>query len=134
VVAGPQAATLPTGVPHPPSTLAGRRAARLRALGLWRTRRRLDTEDPEGTSRLTRQLRRHVDTAWQGLTGAGIAVHQHDDEPYDDGLDLKVAAREPRPGLSRETVIETVAPSILRSANGTTKVIRPGEVIVGYPE
>lgn len=100
------------------------------ALGLWRTGRRIDSEDPDGTSRLTRQLRRHVETAWQGLNGAGITVHQHEDEPYHDGLDLRVAAREPRPGLARETVVETVAPSILRSK----KVIRPGEVIVGYPE
>jgi hypothetical protein len=100
------------------------------ALGLWRTHRRIANEDPDGTSRRARQLRRHVDTAWHGLGWAGITVHEHDNEPYHDGLNLTVAAWERRSGLSRETVIETVAPSILRA----TKVIRPGEVIVGYPE
>jgi hypothetical protein len=99
-------------------------------LGLWRTHRRIAIEDPDGTSRRARQLRRYVDTAWHGLGWAGITVHEHDNEPYFDGLNLTVAAREPRPGLSRETVIETVAPSILRAR----KVIRPGKVIVGYPE
>lgn len=99
------------------------------ALGLWRTHRRIAEEDPDGESPLTRRLRRHVDTAWHGLGWAGITVHEHDDEPYHAGLHLTVAAREPRSGLSRETVIETVAPSILRAK----KVIRPGEVIVGYP-
>lgn len=100
------------------------------ALGMWRTRRRVTNEDPEESSRLTRQLLRFVDTAFEGLHGAGITVHEHDGEPYHDGLALKVAAREPRPGLSRETVVETVTPSILRGS----KVIRPGDVIVGYPE
>jgi hypothetical protein len=100
------------------------------ALGLWRTHRRIADGDPDGDAPLTRRLRRYVDTAWHGLGWAGISVYEHDDEPYHAGLHLTVAAREPCPGLSRETVIETVAPSILRAK----KVIRPGEVIVGYPE
>jgi hypothetical protein len=99
------------------------------ALGLWRTERRIDSEDPEGTSQLTRQLRRHVETAWKGLANAGITVQQHTNEPHDDGLDLEIVAREPHPGLRRDTVVDTVAPSILRSG----KVIRPGAVVVGYP-
>ncbi|HLU60182.1 MAG TPA: hypothetical protein VKZ81_32375, partial [Pseudonocardia sp.] len=99
------------------------------ALGLWRAQRRFESEDPAGTSQLTRQLRRHVETAWKGLANAGITVHEHDDEPHDDGLALEVVAREPRPGLSRDTVVQTVSPSILRSG----KVIRTGEVVVGYP-
>lgn len=100
------------------------------AIGLWRAQRRITTEDPEGNSRLTRQLGRYLDKAWTGLAGVGITVHEHDDEPFHDGLALKVSAREPRPGLSRETVVETVSPSVLRA----DQVIQPGEVIVGYPE
>jgi hypothetical protein len=100
------------------------------AIGLWRAQRRITAEDPDGTSRLTRQLGRFLDKAWTGLAGVGITVHEHDDEPFHDGLALKVLAREPRPGLSRETVVETVSPSVLRA----DQVIRPGEVIVGYPE
>lgn len=99
------------------------------ALGLWRTQRRVESEDPEGTSQVTRQLRRHIQTAWKGLANAGITVQEHDNEPHDVGLTLEVVAREPRPGLSRDTVVETVAPSILRSG----RVIRTGEVVVGYP-
>jgi flagellar motor protein MotB len=99
-------------------------------LRLWRTHRRIAHEDPDGTSWPTRRLRRYIDTAWRGLGWAGVTVREHDGEPYHDGLKLTVTAREPRPGLSGETVIETVAPSIRRAY----KVIRPGEVIVGYPE
>jgi hypothetical protein len=115
--------------PDPPDDPPDDGALAEAALGLWRTQRRIESEDPEGTSQLTRQLRRHVQTAWKGLANAGITVQQHDNEPHDDGLDLEVVAREPYPGLPRDTVVQTVAPSILRSG----KVIRPGEVVVGYP-
>ncbi|GAA5114640.1 hypothetical protein [Pseudonocardia adelaidensis] len=118
-------AALPERPAEPPDDGALAEAA----LGLWRTQRRIESEDPDGTSQLTRQLRRHVQTAWKGLANAGITVQQHDNEPHDDGLALEVVAREPRPGLPRDTVVETVAPSILRSG----KVIRTGEVVVGYP-
>jgi hypothetical protein len=128
-VAATLAALLDRPAPEPDGTHADDDALADAALGLWRTHRRIADEDPDGESPLTRRLRRHVDTAWHGLGWAGITVHEHDDEPYHAGLHLTVAAREPRPGLSRETVIETVAPSILRAK----KVIRPGEVIVGYP-
>jgi hypothetical protein len=129
-VAAALAALLDRPAPEPGGPLADDDALADAALGLWRTHRHIAGEDPDGASRLIRQLRRHVDTAWHGLGWAGITVHEHDNEPYHDGLGLMVAAREPRPGLSRETVIATVAPSILRAK----KVIRPGEVIVGYPE
>lgn len=124
------AALLERPAPEPDGTHADDDALADAALGLWRTHRRIAGEDLDDAPRPIRRLRRHVDTAWHGLGWAGITVHEHDDEPYHAGRYLKVTAREPRPGLSRETVIETVAPSILRGM----KVIRPGEVVVGYPE
>jgi hypothetical protein len=128
-VAAALAALLDRPTPEPDGPPADDDALADAALGLWRTHRRIANEDPDRESPLTRRLRRHVDTAWHGLGWAGITVHEHDDEPYHPGLHVTVAAREPCPGLSRETVIETVAPSIRRAK----KVIRPGEVIVGYP-
>jgi hypothetical protein len=99
------------------------------AMGLWRTQRRLDGLDGADAA-LARSLRRHMTVAWKGLAQMDVEVQDHEQEPFDSGLPLEALAIQPEPGLTRETIIETVAPTILRSG----RRIQMGQVIVGRPK
>lgn len=94
---------------------------------LWRARRKVESEDSVGPMR---QVGRHVQATWDSLERLGVKVLDHDGEPFDSGLSLEALAIQPHPGLSRETVIETVKPTIYLNE----RFIQMGQVIVGAPE
>jgi hypothetical protein len=94
---------------------------------LWRARRKVESADGTGPMR---QVGRHVQAAWDSLESLGVKVLDHDNEPFDSGLSLLVLAIQPHPGISRETIIETVKPTIYLNE----RAIQMGEVIVGAPE
>jgi hypothetical protein len=50
-------------------------------------------------------------------------------QPYDTGLPVKVLSFQPTPGLDRDTVIETVRPTVIWK----DRLLQSGEVIVGTP-
>lgn len=97
------------------------------AMGLWRLRQRLAKLDGDAT---TRGLRRSLTTASDGLEKLGVVVLEHDRQPYDSGLQVEALDFQPEPGLLRETIIETVQPSIFRY----DRRIQQGQVVVGRPE
>jgi hypothetical protein len=97
---------------------------------VWRLKLRL--LDPRTGKPLdeTRKLYRHVETIWDALTSAGIEIQDHTNQPFRTGLALDVIAFEPNVEIVRETVVETVAPSIY-FRNGK---LQTGKVIVGTPK
>lgn len=98
--------------------------------GLWRMRRRLlplgADELPDG---MTSALR-HMESLWDALTEAGVEIHDHTGELFDPGMAVKSLAFQPTPKIVRETVIETIRPTIYFRESR----IQLGEVIVGTPE
>jgi hypothetical protein len=90
------------------------------AAAVWRLHRKT----PEGP------VRRQVDGVCDALTALGVHVHEYEGLAYTAGLQLRVLAFQPTPGLGDERVTETVGPAV--SLHGT--LIRIGEVIVGIPE
>jgi hypothetical protein len=115
----------PTG---PPSTEPwDERALAQTVTNLWRARRKVESEDPAGPMR---QVKRHVQTSWDSMAGLGVKVLDHDNEPFDPGLSLDVLAIQPQAGISRQTIIETVRPTIYLN----DRRIQVGQVIVGTPE
>ncbi len=94
---------------------------------LWRARRKAESMDGADPMR---QVKRHVQTAWDSLERLGVKVLDHDGEPFDSGLSLEALAIQPHPGVSRETIIETVRPTIYLN----DRFIQMGQVIVGAPE
>jgi hypothetical protein len=86
-----------------------------------------------GTDRPLEEMRRayrHFESAWDTLRQAGADVRDHAGEPYSDGSGLDVAAFEPRPGLQRETVVDTIKPTVVWKG----RLIQVGQVVVGTPE
>jgi len=104
------------------------------ATNMWRMMRRFaDASNGAENGDLPRAQRmtvRNLRSMSDRLAEAGVSVQDHDGITFDTGLMLKVLAYEPRPGIDREIVVETVRPSVYRAG----RCIQMGEVIVGFPE
>lgn len=100
------------------------------ATNMWRVLKRFsengDGEAPKGQ----RMAMRNLGAMSEKLAEAGVRVQDHDGLAWDPGLSLEVIAYEPRPNVDRETVVETVRPSVYRGK----PCIQRGQVIVGVPE
>ena len=97
--------------------------------GLWRMRRRL-SETESGKERETlRRTQRQVESVLDVLAQSGLEIQDHTGAAYDPGLSLKVIAFQAVPGIGRETVTETLRPSIYWCGER----IQMGEVLVGTP-
>lgn len=119
-------------LPHPPpqaDCLADSVMADI-VTNLWRTTRKIGNSEESDMPRPQRQAARHLRAVWERLSEAGIEVQDHDGLSFDPGLSLDVVAYEIRPGISKETVLETVQPSVYRAG----RCIQVGQVIVAQPE
>ncbi len=90
------------------------------AVAVWRLHRKA----PDGP------LHRHVLGVSDALTALGVQTQEYEGLAYTAGLQLRVLAFQPTPGLEDERVLETVGPAV--TVHGG--LIRMGEVIVGIPE
>ncbi|SOD64263.1 hypothetical protein SAMN06297387_115123 [Streptomyces zhaozhouensis] len=123
---GPDAEDAGTGEPDAaPDTEALLRAA----LGLWRAERKLEQEADALTGADLRQVRRQVNAIRQALVDDGLEIQEHEGMPFDSGHSLEVLVFQEEPGLTRETVLETVRPTI----HFRGRRIQMGQVIVGRP-
>ena len=98
--------------------------------GLWRLRQKMVDARTGRPLEEMRRAYRHLESVWDALIQAGVSIQDHTDAPYDPGLSLKVVAFQPTPGIVRETVIETIKPSIYLEG----RTIQMGEVIVATPQ
>lgn len=112
-----------------PSDLDDRVVADI-ATNMWRVLKRFGDNDNGEPSKADRMATRNLTAMSERLSAAGVRVQDHDGTPWDPGMSLKAIAYEPRPHLERETVVETVRPTVYRSG----QCIQFGHVIVGVPE
>lgn len=99
---------------------------------IWRLRQKtLDDVTGEPKDGL-RNLARHVIVIWDWCEQRGLTIQDHTGQCFDSGQFLEVIGFQPMAGLARETVIETVRPTIY--LNGEAKPILKGQVIVGTPD
>lgn len=101
------------------------------ATHLWRLARKLGPGRADGAASAGQRLAgRHLRAAREALTEAGVETQDHDGSDFDIGLSLHVLAYQPTPGAARETVLETIRPSVYRDG----RQIQIGQVIVAQPE
>ncbi|MDI6763303.1 MAG: hypothetical protein QME83_09780 [Thermodesulfobacteriota bacterium] len=98
--------------------------------GLWRMRNKMVKPGTDQPFEEMRRVYRHLESTWDALTQAGIAIQDHTNTRYNPGLSLKVMIFQPTKGLDHEKVIETIKPTIYYKGQS----IQMGEVIVGRPE
>ena len=98
--------------------------------GLWRIKQNFSQIPMEEMPDKVRRSNRHLDAIMDTLNQGGISIKDHLHEAYDPGMFLNVAAFEPTDGISRDTIIETIKPSVYWE----DRCIQSGEVIVGSPK
>jgi molecular chaperone GrpE (heat shock protein) len=99
------------------------------ATNAWRARgKMLDPQSGQVREEMKRVIR-HIDAILTRLTTMGFELKDHTGDGFDYGQALRVVGTEPREGLAREEVLETMKPTIYW--NG--RLLQTGEVVVGTP-
>lgn len=94
----------------------------------WKAKARLARIDASTSSDMER-LGRHVNAIVESLESLGFEIKDHTGEPFDYGQSLRVAASQPKEGISREVVSETIRPTIYLKGN----LLQQGEVVIDIP-
>jgi len=100
------------------------------ATELFRLRQKMVRQGTAEPREEVRRAWRHVETMGDLFQQAGYEIQDHTGRRFEIGLDLSVVAYQPTSGIDRETIIETVRPSIYHRG----VQIQRGEVVVGKPE
>ena len=96
----------------------------------WKLRQKIFDKVTGEPKEELRHLARHITVICERLSELGLQVQDHTGNAFDSGQSLEVLAFQPTRGISRETVIETVRPTVYFSG----KRILMGQVIVGTPD
>lgn len=117
---------------QPPATPGGLKPKSLADVctNLWRLRGKMIGADSGRPLEEMKRAYRHFESAWDALAAAGVKIYDHTGEFYDPGRALQVMAFQPTPGLSRDTILETIKPTIYFHDS----LLQTGEVIVGASE
>ncbi len=76
-----------------------------------------------------RRVHRHIEGALHVLKQMGLTINDWVNQPYDAGLPVKVLTFQPAPGVVRDTILETVRPTVMWK----NRLVQLGEVVVGTP-
>lgn len=98
------------------------------ATELWRLQTKMTRPNGEPKDEM-RKTYRHVESALDVLAEAGVEIQNHTGQPYRTGLAVETLAFQPTADVARETIIETLRPSVYMD----NKQIQRGQVIVGTP-
>lgn len=131
--ARPQApvAPAPAVVPAPATTLPDGMASSIAALAthVWRTRGKMVDPDSGEPREESRKAYRHVEASFEAFAQMGVTLNDWIGQPFDPGLPVKVLTFQPTPGVTRDTVVEAVRPTVIWK----DQLLQLGEVIVGIP-
>ena len=100
------------------------------ATHVWRAKRKLIDPESGQPHEETKRTYRHIESTLDALAQMGVVISDQLNEPYDPGLPVNVLTFQPMPGLSRDTIIDVVRPTIIWQE----RVLQVGEVVVGTPE
>jgi hypothetical protein len=76
-----------------------------------------------------KRVHRHIEGALDVLKQMGLTINDWANQPYDAGLPVKVLTFQPSPGVSCDTILETVRPTVMWK----DRLVQIGEVVVGTP-
>ena len=100
------------------------------ATHVWRAKSKLIDPESGQPREETKRTYRHIESTLDALAQMGVVIRDQLNEPYDPGLPVNVLTFQPMPGLSRDTIVEVLRPTIIWQ----DRVLQVGEVIVGTPE
>ena len=96
------------------------------SVGAWRLKKKMtDPKTGEPLNEMSRAYR-HLESVFITLEKEGIEIQDHDGQPFDAGLSIKVLTYQPLPNIEKEYVYDTIKPSVYLKGER----ILMGEVIV----
>ncbi len=99
------------------------------ATNVWKAKSKmLDSGSGEVREEMKR-VYRHVEGALENFRDIGLEVKDHTGDAFDYGLPLNVVTTQATQGITRESVIETIRPTIYWQQ----QVIQKGEVVIATP-
>jgi hypothetical protein len=121
---------LSKSLPHPDVTIVSKEINKdflaEVSVGAWRLKKKMtDSKSGEPLDEMSRAYR-HLESVFFTLEKQGVEIQDHDGQPFDPGLSIKVLTYQPTPGIDKEYVLETIKPSIYFKGDR----ILMGEVIV----
>jgi len=99
------------------------------ATNVWKAKgKMLDGASGEVRGEMKR-VYRHIESILESLHEMGLELKDHTGDAFDYGLPLKVITTQPTQGIPRESVIETIKPTIYWQQ----QIIQMGEVVIATP-
>ena len=99
------------------------------ATNAWKARQKMwDAASGEVREEMKRVFR-HIEAIQESLHSLGLETKDHTGDTFDYGLPLKVVTTQPMSGLTKETVTETIKPTIY----WREQIIQMGEVVIATP-
>ncbi len=96
------------------------------SIGAWRLKKKMtDPKTGEPLNEMSRAYR-HLESIITTIEREGIEIQDHDGQPFDAGLSLKVLTYQPLPNIDKEFIYDTIKPSVYLKGER----ILMGEVIV----
>lgn len=99
------------------------------ATSAWKARCRIIDPASGEVREEMKRLSGDIERIQRCLGDLGITVEDHTNKPFDYGLPWQVVATKPMPGLARETVTETLKPTV----RWNEQIIQHAEVEIGTP-
>lgn len=72
---------------------------------------------------------RHIESIFESFQEMGLEIKDHTGDAFDYGLPLKVVTTQPTQGITKESVLETIKPTIYWQK----QIIQMGEVVIATP-
>ncbi len=121
-----------TPAPAPPAEAPAPALDQIAAIAthVWRAKSKLIDPASGQPREETKRTYRHIESTLDALGQMGVVIRDQLNEPYDPGLPVNVLTFQPMPGLSRDTIVEVLRPTIIWQ----DRVLQVGEVVVGTPE
>lgn len=99
------------------------------ATNVWKAKSKmLDSGSGEVREEMKR-VYRHIEGALESFEEIDLEVKDHTGDAFDYGLPLKVITTQPTNGITKESVIETIKPTIYWQ----NQIIQMGEVVIATP-
>jgi hypothetical protein len=99
------------------------------ATNIWKAKAKMLDGDSGEVRNEMKRVYRHIESVLESLNEVGLEVKDHTGDGFDYGLPLKVVTTQPTQGITRESVIETIKPTIYWEQ----QIIQMGEVVIATP-
>lgn len=98
------------------------------ATNVWKAKAKMLDSSGETREEMKR-VYRHVEGVLESFKEIGLEVKDHTGDAFDYGLPLNVVTTQPTQGITKESVIETIKPTVYWQK----QILQRGEVVIATP-